>query len=529
MSNPLDDLELPDVLFCIGTNMTECHPVAATRLMRALDKGARLIVADPRHIRLAERAHLVLPLRVGTDVALLSAMAHVIVRDGLVNQEFIAQRTQGYEQLAEHLRPMTPQWAQQITGVRAADIEQAARWYAQAKDGAIYYTLGITEHQAGVDNVQSLCNLALLTGHIGRHGTGINPLRGQNNVQGAGDMGAVPTSFPGYQKVGDDAARARFEQAYGRKLPNVKGPTKVGAMELALEGKLKAMLIDGENTLQTDENRTLTEQALANLDHLVVIDIFPSETTKLAHVVLPASSWGETDGTCVNTERRVQRLRRAVAPQGEARPDWWIVCQIAQRLGFRGFDFAGPHEIFAEVAGLSPIYKGLTWERVDEAIQWPVPEAGHPGTEVLHEGTFINGRGLFQRVTFKEPPEVVNAHYPLWLTTGRRLQSYHSHTMTGRSAGIDKLLAGETLEMHPADLVTYGLRDGGRCRVTSPRGSLIMQVAATDRSPRGTVFTSFAFADTPVNVLTGSGHDPVTETSEMKVSIVRVEPVDGSG
>jgi predicted molibdopterin-dependent oxidoreductase YjgC len=524
MSNPLADMEKPDVIFAIGTNMTECHPVAATRLKRALARGAKMIVADPRRIGLAELADLYLPIRVGTDVALLLAMAHVISREGLVDPEFIADRTTGSEELLEHVKQFPPEWAEQLTGVPAQDIETAALWYGRADRGAIYYTLGITEHICGVDNVQSLCNLVLMTGNIGREGTGINPMRGQNNIQGAGDSGALPNNYPGFQPVTDPENQKKFERLYGTKVDLEKGPTKVTALEMAGD-KIRAMLIDGENTVVSDPDRHHCERALKALDHLVVIDIFMTETAELADVVLPASAWGETDGVQVNSERRVQRVRKAVDPPGEARPDWWIVSQLAKRLGFQGFEFESAKDVFNELCSLSPIYNGLDWDRIDSGeLQWPVPEIGHPGTPILHQREFKNGRGVFKIVAYRDPAETVDDEYPVWLTTGRRLESYHTRTQTGRSDGIDYLLPEETLEVHPDDVEAWGLSDGGWAEMSSPRGCVMIKVKATRRSPRGTVFASFSFNDTPVNVLTGGGYDPVTHTAELKVCPVRVEP-----
>jgi formate dehydrogenase major subunit len=524
MSNPLIDMTKPDVIFCIGTNMTECHPVAATGLKKAVANGAKLIVADPRMIPLAEMADVHLPLRVGSDVALLLGMAHVIARDGLMDDGFVADRTTGGEEFLEHIKRFTPEWAEEICGVAAADISQAARWYGEAERGAIYYTLGITEHICGVDNVQSLCNLALMTGNIGREGTGINPMRGQNNIQGAGDAGALPNNYPGFQAVTDPEHQKKFEALYGHAIDLEKGMTKVTALDLCGD-KIRAMLIDGENTVVTDPDRQHCEHALKSLDHLVVIDIFLTDTAALADVVLPATAWAETDGVCTNTERRVQRLRAAVPPQGEAQPDWWIVSQIAKRCGFPGFDFESAEDVFNELCSLSPIYAGLDWDTIDEgAYNWPVPEKGHPGTPILHQGVFENGRGVFKQLEYRDPAETIDDEFPVWLTTGRRLQSYHSRTQTGRSHGIDYLLPEETLEIHPDDVAAWGLEDGGFVLMSSARGSVRIKVAANNRSPRGTVFTSFSFSDVPVNVLTGSGYDPVTQTAELKVCPVRIEP-----
>lgn len=528
MSNPLADMEKPDVFFCIGTNMTECHPVAATRLKKAVARGAKLIVADPRRIRLAEMADLYLPLRVGSDVALLLGMAHVIARDGLVNHAFMAERTAGGEAFLAHVAQFTPEWAAQITGVPAADIETAARWYAGAEKSAIYYTLGITEHICGVDNVQSLCNLALMTGQIGRPGTGINPMRGQNNIQGAGDSGAIPNNYPGFQAVDDPAHQAKFSALYGREMDSARGITKVTALEQAGD-QIRAMLIDGENTLVSDPDRVHGEHALRSLDHLVVIDLFLTETAELAHVVLPATGWGETEGHYVNTERRIQRVRAAVSPPGSAKPDWWIVSRLAERLGIPGFEYESPVEVFNELCSVSPIYAGVDWESAASGqFQWPVPYKGHPGTPRLHEDGFINGRGRFTVTGYRDPAETVDAEYPVWLTTGRRLQTYHTRTQTGRAAGMDYFVPEETLEVHPDNVSAWGLTDGGWAKLTSRRGSVRIKVKATPKSPRGTVFASFSFNDVPINILTGSGYDPVTQTAELKVCPVRVEPESGA-
>ena len=525
MSNPLIDMEKPDVIFCIGTNMTECHPVAATGLKKAIDRGAKLIVADPRRIGLSDLSDLYLPLRVGSDVALLLSMAHVIAREGLIDLQFVSNRTTASEAFLAHVKQFPPEWATQITGVPAKDIETAAIWYGLADRGAIFYTLGITEHICGVDNVQSLCNLVLMTGNIGREGTGINPMRGQNNIQGAGDSGAIPNNYPGFQPVTDPHNQAKFQELYGTEIDLEKGITKVAALDLCGD-QIKAMLINGENTLISDPDRQHCERALNSLDHLVVIDIFLTETAELADVVLPATAFAETDGVVTNTERRVQRVRAAVPPPGEAKPDWWVISQIAQRLGILGFDYLEPREVFNELCRVSPIYAGLDWDRVDQGkYHWPVPDIGHPGTPILHQEEFVNGLGVFSIVNYRDPQETISAKFPIWLTTGRRLASYHTRTQTGRAEGIDYLLAEESLEVNPLDLQEWGLDDGAWCELASARGSIKIKAKSTNRSPRGTVFASFSFSDVPVNILTGSGYDPITDTAELKVCPVRVDPL----
>lgn len=525
MSNPLADMEKPDLIFAIGTNMTECHPVAATRLKRALTSGAKMIVADPRQTRLAKMAHLHLPIRVGSDVALLLAMAHVIQREDLINANFIADRTAGGEEFLEHIKEFTPEWASEICEVPAADIEEAGLLYGRGNPSAIYYTLGITEHICGVDNVQSLCNIALMTGNLGIEGGGINPMRGQNNIQGAGDCGAVPNNFPGFQPCDNPESTEKFSKLYQTEIDGVKGITKVTALDNCGKG-IHAMIIDGENTVVTDPDKNHCEHALKSLDHLVVIDIFMTETAQLADVVFPATAWGETDGVQTNTERRVQRLRAAVPPVGEAKPDWWIVSEIAKRMGVPGFEYNSAKDVFNELCELSPIYAGLDWDRIEDSeYQWPVPDKDHPGTPMLHENEFKNGRGKFTVVGYRDPAEVISDDFPLWLTTGRRLEAYHSRTQTGRSAGIEYLLSHESLEVHPDDAERLGLIHGGMAKMASARGEIEIEVKVTDMSPKGTVFTSFSFAEVPVNILTGSGYDPVTQTAELKVCPVKVTAV----
>ena len=523
MSNPLADMEHPDVIFAIGTNMTECHPVAATRLKKAIAKGAKMIVADPRKIRLATMADIYLPIRVGSDVALLLAMAHVISREGLIDREFVEARTAESEAFLEHVKEFTPEWAAEICEVPAADIEKAAIMFGKGAPSAIFYTLGITEHICGVDNVQSLCNLALMTGNLGLKGGGINPMRGQNNIQGAGDCGAVPSNFPGFQPCDNPESVTKFSEAYGREIDCERGITKVTALDRC--GKeIRAMIIDGENTVVTDPDKNHCEHALKSLDHLVVVDIFLTETAQLADVVFPATAWGETDGVQTNTERRVQRLRAAVKPWGEAKPDWWILSEIAKRMGTPGFEYESAKDVFNELCGLSPIYAGLDWDRIDKSeYQWPVPEKGHPGTPRLHEKEFKNGRGVFTVIGYRDPAEVISDDFPVWLTTGRRLEAYHTRTQTGRSAGIEYLLPNETLEVHPADAEKWGVENGSMVKMSSARGSIEIPIKVTDMSPEGTVFTSFSFANVPVNILTGSGYDPVTQTAELKVCPVSIE------
>jgi predicted molibdopterin-dependent oxidoreductase YjgC len=523
MTNSLNEMDQPDVYFCIGTNMTECHPVAATRIKKGVRNGSKLIVADPRKIPLAEKADIYLQLKPGTDAALLLAMAHVIEKKGLTDLAFIENRTQDYEFFRAHLIDKTPQWAESITGVKAELIEEAAEVFGTADRAGIYYTLGITEHISGTENVQCLCNLVLMTGNIGKEGTGINPMRGQNNVQGAGDAGAVPAMYPGYQAVSHPSVKRKFSELYGGDLSDKPGINKIQAFESCGES-IHAMLIDGENSLISEADRIKTESSLRSLSHLVVADIFLTETAKLADVVLPASAWAETEGSCTNTERRIQRLRKAVEPQGESQPDWWIIAELAKRMGFSGFEYNNVEEIFNEICSVSPIYAGLTWDKMSTGkYQWPVPEQDHSGTPYLHEGSFTIGRAAFKKVEYRPPGEVVSEQFPYWLTTGRRLSTYHTNTQTGRASGFDFLVSEETLEMHPGDMKKANLRANDLVEVSSPRGSVVMKLAENKNILTGVVFSSFAFSETPVNVLTGGGYDLTTQTPEYKVCPVNIK------
>jgi formate dehydrogenase major subunit len=524
MSNSIAELEDAPLILAAGTNTTESHPVIALRLKAAVRKGGRLIVVDPRRIELTGWAHRWLRLKLGTDIALYNAMAHVIISEGLVDEAFVAARTTGFEELRDFVQRYTPQRAEALCGVPAAEIVAAARAYATAPRAAIVYTLGITEHSCGVHNVQTLANLALLTGNLGLASAGINPLRGQNNVQGAGDMGCLPSSYPGYQKVGDPAARAVWEQAWGAPLSPRPGITKITAVEEILKGRVKALFIMGENTAVSDANAGKTRQALEAVDFLVVQEIFPNETTRHADVVLPAASFAEEDGTFTNSERRVQRVRRAVAPPGQAKEDWLILTELAARLG-APMGYSNPAEIWDEVARSTPFLRGIDYERIDDVgIQWPCPDGAHEGTRFLHEESFVSGKGCFQAIPHVEMAEPPDQRYPLILTTGRRRSTYHTGTQTGRAGGFETLVPHERLEMSPADAAELGLTDGEPVRLTSRRGSLEVPVQITDRSPPGVVFMSFHFpGQAPTNLLTTDACDPITETPAFKACAVRVD------
>ena len=529
MSNSIPEIEDCPFLLCVGTNMTECHPIIAVRVKKALRKGARLFTIDPREIPLAKMAEGHVQLRIGTDTYLFNAMAKVIIDEGLVDQEFLDTRTEGFEELKAHVQKFTLSEAEKITGVPAELIRETAVGYASAERAGIYYTLGVTEHICGVGNVQSLCNLALLTGNLGKRAAGINPLRGQNNIQGAGDVGALPNSYPGFQSVDVPEVQAKFEKAWGVPMDPDKGITKLKALDWAVEGTLKGMWICGENTLVSDPDVHHTRHALESLDFLIVQDMFLTDTAKMADVVLPASAFTEVDGFFTNSDRRVQRLRPAAPSPGEAKPDWWIIAEIAKKIGTTvNFDYSKAEEVFDELCDLSPIYHGLSYARIDKGtLHWPVPTKDHPGTPVLHIWEFPCGLGKLQCVEYQPPAEVPDDEYPWFLTTGRRLATYHTNTMTGRAKGLSVLAPNEWLELHPMDAEELGLKSKEWVKVTSRRGDVLTRVKVTKASPPGTMFMSFAFPEeTPTNYITNPEADPITETPELKVAAIRVEKAE---
>jgi formate dehydrogenase alpha subunit len=522
MTNSVDDLESADCFFIIGSNTTECHPIIGSAIKRAVSRGAGLIVADPRRIELAELADLHLRHRSGTDVALINAMMHVILAERLEDKAFIAGRTEGLAELAEAVKPYTPELAERITGVPAGDIAAAARRYATAPAAAIIYSMGITQHTTGTDNVLSLANLAMLTGQIGRPGTGVNPLRGQNNVQGACDMGALPNVLPGYQAVSDRQVRAKFAAAWGAELPDEPGLTVVEMIHAAARGQLRAIYVMGENPMLSDPDTTRVAEALRTLDFLVVQDIFLTETAQLADVVLPAAAAAEKDGTFTNTDRRVQRVRQAVQPPGQARADWQIICQIARRMGM-AMSYPNVAAIQDEIASLTPIYGGIAYDRLERgALQWPCPTSDHPGTPILHREKFTRGKGKFHPVEFIPARELPDAEYPLLLSTGRLLQHFHTGSMSRRSAVLDEIVPSGAVEIHPQDAAKLGVSDGDQVTVESRRGQIRIAARVTGRVAPGSVFLSFHFSEAPANRLTIAALDPVAMIPEFKVCAVRV-------
>jgi formate dehydrogenase alpha subunit len=528
MTNSIADLDQAQAIFVIGSNTTEQHPVIGTRVRRAVRRGAKLIVADPRAIDLSSIATIYLRHRPGTDLALLNGLAHIILHEELGDDEFIAARTEGFDEWRKVIEQYTPARVSEITGVPVDDLFTAARLYGSNKPAAILYAMGITQHTVGHNNVLAVANLAMLTGNIGKPGAGVNPLRGQNNVQGACDMGGLPNFFTGYQRVIDDVARAKFEKAWGvDNLPAKPGLTVGEMLQAAHDRQVKAMWIIGENVAMSDPDSQHVIDALKHLDFLVVSELFMTETAQLADVVLPVASFAEKDGTFTNTERRVQRVRQAVKSPGEARADGDIVCDLAKRMGSHaGWEYASPEKVMDEIASLTPSYAGIAYPRLEtKGLQWPVPSKDHPGTPILHTDKFSRGKGLFSPVEHQEPAETPDAAFPFTLTTGRILQQYHTGAMTRRVAGLEMLAPEERVEVNPDDAARLGLSDGDWVRVSSRRGTVESRVWVTDRVGRGVVFMTFHYAEALSNVLTNPAVDPIAKIPELKVCAVKVERV----
>ena len=522
MTNSFDDLETADAVLIIGSNTSESHPIAALRIKKAQRRGAKVIVVDPRGIDMARRADLHLQLLPGTNVAVLNGLMSVILEEGLTDRDFIAARTEGFDELAEVLAAYTPEVVEEISGVPAGDIRAAARLFATAARGAIFYSMGVTQHSHGTEHVLAISNLALMTGNVGRPGTGVNPLRGQNNVQGACDMGALPNVYTGYQAVGDADAQRTFSQAWGVELAERPGLTVTEAFDAMAAGDVRALYVVGENPMLSDPDQTHVEQALRGLDFIVAQDIFLTETAALADVVLPASSFAEKDGTFTNTERKVQLIHAAVPSPGEARADWRIIAELARRMG-ADWRYGHPREIMAEIAALTPSYAGITFDRLEEGgLCWPCPDQSHPGTPILHIGKFTRGLGKFFPVVYQAPAEQADDEYPLTLTTGRMLEHYHTGTMTRRSDGLNELVPTGFVEVHPADAERLGVADEAIIAVETRRGRIEVPARVTPRVRPGTVFIPFHFWESPANRLTNTARDPLAKIPEFKVCGCRI-------
>ncbi len=530
MTNSTPELEDAKCILITGSNTTEAHPLVASRILKAKEKGAKLIVIDPRRTQVARYADIFVRQRLGTDVAWINGLMHIILKEGWEDKEFVGSRTEGIEDLKKEVDKYPPEKVEEITGISSSDLRAIAESYAKAETGAIVYAMGITQHITGTENVLSLANLAMLTGNIGRLSTGVNPLRGQNNVQGACDMGGLPNVYTAYQSVADEGAAKKFEEAWKTSLSRKPGLTVTEMFQSIDEGKLKALYIMGENPVLSDPDLHHVEKGLGKLDLLVVQDIFLTETAKLAHVVLPGASFAEKDGTFSATDRRVQRVRKAIEPPGEAKQDWEIISEIATRMGSRDFTYVSPEEIFKEMAQLTPSYQGITYERIDkDGIQWPCRNPEDQGTPFLHKDQFSKGKGSFFPVAFKEPAERPDDEFPFWLTTGRIGFHYHTKTMTGVSPSLQKEAEEGYVEINPFDAVKMGIGEGEPVKVISRRGEIVIKATLTFGISRNVLFIPFHFVESAVNVLTNTAFDPIAKIPELKVCAVRVEKVEIQG
>jgi predicted molibdopterin-dependent oxidoreductase YjgC len=528
-TNSIPEIENARFLFVIGSNTTEAHPVLALRIKKAVRKGATLVVCDPRKIWLTKIAKRHLQLRPGSDVWLLNAMMHVILAEGLENEDYIRDNTDDFDALREVVERYTPEEAEKMTGVPAADIVATAREYATERNAAIFYTLGITEHACGVDNIWSLSNLVLMTGHLGYESTGLNALRGQNNVQGLNDSGANPMYLHGYQSVEDPEVRKKFSEAWGVEVPETPGYRLDQMMSGLHDGRIKALYLIGENPAQTEPNARHVEQGLANVEFMVSQDIFLNDTSRAyANVVLPASSFAEKDGTFTNTERRVNRVRAAIPCPGNARVDRDIVIDLARALGANWPPYPDAESVWNELADLAPAWYGIRYDRLEEqGMQWPAPELGHPGSRFLHapRPARPGGRGKFFPVEYQPPIEQPDSEYPFILNTGRTLYHYNSATMTMRESGILDKQEDPFFEISAEDASNLALGEGDRARIVSRRGELEARVHVSDRVYPGLVWMALHFSEAKVNWLTHDVGDPLIGTPEFKISAVRVEPV----
>ena len=527
MTNSIAEIEDAGCIFVIGSNTTACHPLVARRILKAKEKGARLIVADPRNIQLGRFADIAVQHRLGSDVALLNGMMHVIIANNWHDAGYIEARTENFQSMVELLEDYTPERVQAITGVVPGDLEKMAALYALNGPSSLLYAMGITQHTTGVDNVKSCCNLAMLCGNVGVRSGGVNPLRGQNNVQGACDMGGLPNVYTGYQAVTDKDAREKFSKAWKAPLPKKPGLTITDMIPAMLEGKLKGLYVIGENPRLSDPDWNHLSSAMKNLDFLVVQELFLSETAQVADVVLAGASVAEKEGTFTNTERRCMRIHEAVPPMGNCLPDWQIIAKLSTAMGYE-MNYANPEEIFDEMTSLTPrSYAGMTYERLGiDGLQWPCPDASHPGTPYLHEGTFARGKGKFHAVAYLDPAEMPDDDYPYFLTTGRMFAHFHTGTMTRISSHLDAEQATGYVSIHPEDAKDLQILEGGMLLIASRRGEMEAPARITASVPRGVLFLPIHFGENPPNVLTDAGaFDPMAKIPEFKVSAVKIRKV----
>jgi formate dehydrogenase alpha subunit len=527
MTNPIADIEKAEVILVTGSNTTENHPVISSYIKRAVKfKKAKLLVIDPRRIKLTSFATKWLRPQPGTNVAWINGLIHVILKENLYDRSFVKNRTINFDKLEKSVEKYTPEHVESITGIGADDLIETAKLYAQAKSANILYCMGITQHTSGTDNVKALANLAMLCGNLGIEGGGLNPLRGQNNVQGACDMGGLPNVFTGYQNVDDDTLRAKMEKAW-----NVEGLSEKPGMPLtemmpAAAKQIKSLYIIGENPLVSDPDTTHIEKSLKSLDFLVVQDIFMTETAKMADVVLPATCFAEKEGTFSNTERKIQRVKKAVNAPGVALGDWEIIARLSEKMGYE-MAYESSREIMDEIASVTPSYGGINYERLENGgIQWPCPALNHSGTPILHTEEFTCGKGVFHEIEYRPSTESISKKYPLLLTTGRVLYHYHTGTMTMKTKGLNEKAPECFIEISPEDAEEYNFNNGDTAQIKSERGSVNAKIKLSHKAVIGTVFMPFHYADAAANMLTSTKLDPVSKIPELKVCAVKLTLVE---
>lgn len=526
MTNSIHEFEDARCILITGSNTTENHPLIGSRLARAKAKGATIIVIDPRKTQIANLADIYVRQNLGSDIAWINGLMNIIIQEGWYDKDFVEKRTEGFEELKKKVAEYTVERVEKISGIGKDDLRKIAEIYAKAETSSLIYSMGITQHITGTDNVISIANLAMLTGNVGKRSTGVNPLRGQNNVQGACDMGALPNVYSGYQAVANDDIRKKFEEAWGMPLPKEAGLTLTEMMPAAAKGTIKGMYIMAENPMLSDPDINHVEEALLNLEFLVVQDIFLTETARLADVVLPGVSFAEKEGTFTNTDRMVQRVRKAIDPIGNSKADWQIICALATKLESSKFTYDSPEDIFNEMAQLTPSYHGMNYQRMEsEWLHWPCKNQDDPGTEYLHEGAFSKGLGTFKAVDYQEPAEMPDEHYPIQLVTGRMMFHFHTGSMTRNSPSLDNEVKESFIEICHDDAMLLDIEDGELIRVSSRRGEIRVKALLTDTVSKGVVFMPFHFVEGAANVLTNTALDPIAKIPELKVCAVRIDKI----
>ncbi|EGO2703849.1 formate dehydrogenase subunit alpha [Enterococcus faecalis] len=527
MTNPIADItEDVDMILLVGSNPEEAHPVIGAQIRQAIQRGTQVVVVDPRKINLVKDSALHLQVQAGTNVAFANGMMHVILKEGLADRHFIEERTEGFSDLEKMVADYTPEKVAEICHIHPEDLIQAARMYAKAEKAPIIYCLGVTEHSTGTEGVMSMSNLAMLVGKVGKPGCGVNPLRGQNNVQGACDMGCMPYDFPGYQKVNNPEVIDKFEKAWHVPLNRNTGLTSTKVLPAATAGNVKGLYIFGEDPIVTDPDTGHVRQALESLDFLVVQELFMTETAAYADVVLPGISYAEKDGTFTNTERRVQRVRKAVEPRGQAREDYEIFCEVMTRMGYP-CAYESAKEIMEEISAVTPSFGGINYERLEkESLQWPCRSLTDPGTPIMHVGSFARGKGLFKAIPYKQAQELPDEEYPYLMSTGRMLYHYNTRAMTGRTEGINQIANHSYIEINAVDAQALGIQEGDKVEVHSRRGKIETYAAVGNRVFPQEVFMTFHFPDGNVNEITNAVFDDIATIPEYKVCAVAIKPVN---